>query len=698
MDPHLIDPEAPEAQRTPHNSAPSESSESSESFVKVDVDDLAGISDFGSRVAAGAVESALESHNEHHPIMDERDLYVPKDAADAAAHPAGHEHVDLDEFDPLASAERHGPLEPVPDGQELLFDAGTPNEEPKEEKKEKPKDHEHGDKKDEHDRQPSPPKAPTPEPKKDDHKPSPPPADLKDNAGEDEIVRTHHTPLTDETKKPHQELPGHMKDVLGETRDQREIEDSIREAVQEAHQSVDDLLDSFAANAPHEKAAEVAAQAAAAFDDQNSPSAEKNDELGDLQPPPKDELPASESVSSRMRDLSPELVPHERDGPVTIPLSVAGHAGRQQQQQRDEEPDEGPHPPPRPPTPPKELNEGENPDHLDLGPPPPSHHHVPHRRSEHGLPSILKRADSKAWIDFKHVNPSGCPRSSSHSRAMSKFGILGRAVASLLSLVIRLTYNLATWASLFASIGLTTYTVGEYTMKGLKDQKKDAALPKVVGRRRAEGTAIHSRLRDPPAVPPCWTSSTGETPKKSAIALAVSLLALILFAKFSFVSLLAWSSLLVLGGTVGFRVFKAVEGQVKKTDGSNPFKPYLEPEITVPQEKVHAQADVFVHHAQNLAIQLRRLFLVENLFDSIKFGVLLYTLTYVGSWFSGIALLTLFVLGLFTLPKVYELYQEPIDQYIELARQNVDKVHKIAEEKIPYLKATAAEKIQEKKE
>lgn len=123
-------------------------------------------------------------------------------------------------------------------------------------------------------------------------------------------------------------------------------EDSIREAVQEAHQSVDDLLDSFAANAPHEKAAEVAAHAAAALgDDQNSPSTEQNDELGDLNPPRKEELPASESVSSRMRDLSPELVPHERDGPVTIPLSVAGHSTRhQQQQQREEEPDEGPHP------------------------------------------------------------------------------------------------------------------------------------------------------------------------------------------------------------------------------------------------------------------------------------------------------------------------------------------------------------------
>lgn len=107
-------------------------------------------------------------------------------------------------------------------------------------------------------------------------------------------------------------------------------------------------------------------------------------------------------------------------------------------------------------------------------------------------------------------------------------------------------------------------------------------------------------------------------PKKSAIALAVSLGTLILVAKLTLLSLIAWGSLLVLGGTLGFRVFKLVEGQVKKTDGSNPFKPYLEQEINLPQEKVHAQADVLVHHGQALINQLRRLFFVESVFDSVK--------------------------------------------------------------------------------
>lgn len=175
-------------------------------------------------------------------------------------------------------------------------------------------------------------------------------------------------------------------------------------------------------------------------------------------------------------------------------------------------------------------------------------------------------------------------------------------------------------------------------------------------------------------------------PKRSGGALAAILLALYLLAKCSLLSLVAYTSLAALVGTIGFRVFKLVESQIKKTDGSNPFKPYLEQEITVPQERLHSQVDIFVEHGQCVVKHLRHLFLVENLVDSVKFGLLLYTLTYVGAWFSGISLVLIFVLAVFTVPKVYEVYKEPIDHYIGIARENIDKVHHQVTEKLPFLK------------
>lgn len=68
----------------------------------------------------------------------------------------------------------------------------------------------------------------------------------------------------------------------------------------------------------------------------------------------------------------------------------------------------------------------------------------------------------------------------------------------------------------------------------------------------------------------------------------------------------------------------------------------LELDLTLPQDKVREVTDIAVAHMNAAALELRRLFLVEDLVDSVKFGVLLWCLTYVGSWFNG---MTLIIIG-----------------------------------------------------
>lgn len=72
------------------------------------------------------------------------------------------------------------------------------------------------------------------------------------------------------------------------------------------------------------------------------------------------------------------------------------------------------------------------------------------------------------------------------------------------------------------------------------------------------------------------------------------------------------------------------------------FREYLEVELILPQDKVQELASVGVAHLNALVSELRRLFLVVDLIDSIKFGGLLWGLTYLGSWFNG---MTLVILG-----------------------------------------------------
>jgi hypothetical protein len=72
----------------------------------------------------------------------------------------------------------------------------------------------------------------------------------------------------------------------------------------------------------------------------------------------------------------------------------------------------------------------------------------------------------------------------------------------------------------------------------------------------------------------------------------------------------------------------------------------LELDLTLPQDKVREVTDIAMAHVNAAALELRRLFLVEDFFDSMKFGVLLWCLTYVGSWFNG---MTLIIIGTYVL-------------------------------------------------
>ncbi|XP_071570760.1 uncharacterized protein Rtnl1 isoform X1 [Temnothorax nylanderi] len=163
-------------------------------------------------------------------------------------------------------------------------------------------------------------------------------------------------------------------------------------------------------------------------------------------------------------------------------------------------------------------------------------------------------------------------------------------------------------------------------------------------------------------------------PKKSGIMFGTVLGVLLSLAYFSLISVLAYMSLLALSGTILFRIYKTVLQAVQKTSDGHPFKDILDLDLALPAEKVHEVADVAVAHANAAVSELRRLFLVEDFVDSLKFGVLLWCLTYVGSWFNGMTLIIIGVVALFTLPKVYETNQDQIDQNLALVQAKINEI------------------------
>ncbi|XP_075782442.1 reticulon-1 isoform X3 [Pelodiscus sinensis] len=177
--------------------------------------------------------------------------------------------------------------------------------------------------------------------------------------------------------------------------------------------------------------------------------------------------------------------------------------------------------------------------------------------------------------------------------------------------------------------------------------------------------------------------------KQTGILFGSILLLLFSLTQFSVVSVIAYLALAALSATISFRIYKSVLQAVQKTDEGHPFKAYLEMEMSLSQDQIQKYTDCLQLYVNSTVRELRRLFLVQDLVDSLKFAVLMWLLTYVGALFNGLTLLIMAVVSMFTLPVVYDKYQAQIDQYLGLVRTHINTVMAKIQAKIPGAKRKA---------
>ncbi|XP_035639263.1 reticulon-3 isoform X2 [Oncorhynchus keta] len=181
-------------------------------------------------------------------------------------------------------------------------------------------------------------------------------------------------------------------------------------------------------------------------------------------------------------------------------------------------------------------------------------------------------------------------------------------------------------------------------------------------------------------------------PKKSGVVFGLSLLTLLSLAAFSVISVVSYLLLALLCVTISFRIYKAVVQAVQKSDDGHPFKALMEKDVSVPPETFRKHVDASLTHINRLLKQLRKLFLVEDLIDSLKLAVVMWLLTYVGAVFNGITILILADILLFAVPPFYEKNKTQIDHYMEIARTQVNTTMAKLQEKLPgAIKRTKAE-------
>ncbi|XP_029304999.1 reticulon-4-like isoform X5 [Cottoperca gobio] len=194
--------------------------------------------------------------------------------------------------------------------------------------------------------------------------------------------------------------------------------------------------------------------------------------------------------------------------------------------------------------------------------------------------------------------------------------------------------------------------------------------------------------------PQCWREQVVDLlywrdVKATGVVFGAALLLLLSLTLCSIVSVCSYIGLALLSVTICFRIYKGILQAIQKSDEGHPFKQYLGQEVALSEDLVHKYSDLALTKLNKSIGELRRLFLVEDLVDSIKFAVLMWILTYVGSLFNGLTILILALIGLFSCPIVYEKHQAQIDHYLALVNNQVKDVVGKIQAKVPGMKRKA---------
>ncbi|XP_074845607.1 reticulon-4 isoform X1 [Carettochelys insculpta] len=174
--------------------------------------------------------------------------------------------------------------------------------------------------------------------------------------------------------------------------------------------------------------------------------------------------------------------------------------------------------------------------------------------------------------------------------------------------------------------------------------------------------------------------------KKTGVVFGASLFLLLSLTVFSIVSVTAYIALALLSVTISFRIYKGVIQAIQKSDEGHPFRAYLETDVAVSEELMQKYSNAALGHINATVKELRRLFLVDDLVDSLKFAVLMWVFTYVGALFNGLTLLILALISLFSVPVVYDRHQAQIDHYLGLVSKTARDAMAKIQAKIPGLK------------
>jgi len=175
--------------------------------------------------------------------------------------------------------------------------------------------------------------------------------------------------------------------------------------------------------------------------------------------------------------------------------------------------------------------------------------------------------------------------------------------------------------------------------------------------------------------------------KKSSIAFSFTLMMLTSLNYYSSILVLSYLLMSLVTITMSCRVYSFAVQTVNGTQLQNPFTAQLGCDVTLSKEQVMEYVDYLLPKLNCVVSHTRDLIFVSKITDTLKFGVSIWMLSYIGECFNGLSLLILSVVVGFTAPPVYKKYETEINQHIDLATKKATMTLNQIKSKIPGRKA-----------
>jgi hypothetical protein len=163
-------------------------------------------------------------------------------------------------------------------------------------------------------------------------------------------------------------------------------------------------------------------------------------------------------------------------------------------------------------------------------------------------------------------------------------------------------------------------------------------------------------------------------PIQSGIVFGVTLSVIITFMFLSSLAAISFWLLAFLVVTGLYKLYNYVMVTFVGRSQDDIFDSIFPPDVNISEQQAKALANSIRVNGTSLLKQARTLFLWENLTNSILFGLVLFLFFYIGLSMNALTFALIGLVFLFTIPKIYQVYQVPIDR---TAKQVLDQINQL---------------------